>query len=158
MEYRRILVNIEYALETIQSCLYILDICNKINVQIENGKYYSAMKSLQDLQDNHLKKVASFQFAEQIKAAVPGLMERIQGFVLRDLKSWLTLWVYYFNVAALLIVRIKENSKSIGRQAMRNTVIKQDRLKLKETAHKAEGLSVNAFVIMEIALTEENDS
>ncbi len=53
---------------------------------------------------------------------------------------------------------IKENSKSIGRQAMRNTAIKQERIKAKTKNHRQNSSSVNIFVVLEIALTEENDS
>ncbi|KAJ3293591.1 hypothetical protein HK104_004343 [Borealophlyctis nickersoniae] len=44
IENRRTLLNIETAMDALQSCLFVLDIANKVNTHIENRKYYSALR------------------------------------------------------------------------------------------------------------------
>ena len=40
-------MNIESALETMHSCLFILDMASKVQARIENNKYYTALKVFQ---------------------------------------------------------------------------------------------------------------
>lgn len=37
-------MNVELALETMQSCLFILDMANKVQTRIQDRKYYTALK------------------------------------------------------------------------------------------------------------------
>ena len=37
-------MNVELALETMQSCLFILDMANKVQTRVDNRKYYTALK------------------------------------------------------------------------------------------------------------------
>ena len=41
---KKILNNINLTISTLKHCLSILDKTNKINIQIENHKYYSALR------------------------------------------------------------------------------------------------------------------
>jgi len=41
---KKILNNIDLTINTLKHCLSILDKTNKINIQIENHKYYSALR------------------------------------------------------------------------------------------------------------------
>jgi hypothetical protein len=46
VENQRKLLNVEITLEAVQSCLFVLDIINRISVQIANKKYFSALRVL----------------------------------------------------------------------------------------------------------------
>ncbi|KAI8855048.1 hypothetical protein BC829DRAFT_108304 [Chytridium lagenaria] len=47
IDYRKVLQNIEVALESLQVCLFVLDVSNKVSNQIDNRKYYSALRLLE---------------------------------------------------------------------------------------------------------------
>ena len=66
IENRRRLLNIEYALECVQSCLFVLDICARVSIQISNRKYFSAIRMLQELHDTHLKLIQNYSFSKLI--------------------------------------------------------------------------------------------
>ncbi len=51
------------------------------------------MKLIQEIDQSHFKKLAPFQFTDQIKNSLPVLRDRIQQFVLRDVKNWLTTYI-----------------------------------------------------------------
>jgi exocyst complex component 6 len=44
VDNRRKLLNVEVTLEAVQSCLFVLDIINRISIQIANKKYFSALR------------------------------------------------------------------------------------------------------------------
>lgn len=44
MEHRRMMLNIETAIDKLQTCNSVLDIVSKIYQQIQNRKYYSALR------------------------------------------------------------------------------------------------------------------
>jgi hypothetical protein len=44
VENRQKLLNVEITLEAVQSCLFVLDITNRISIQISNKKYFSALR------------------------------------------------------------------------------------------------------------------
>lgn len=68
----------------------MLDLSKKIGEQIDNGKYYSALRSLDDLQHTHLKPLLPFaEFAGYLGAALPGERARIRDEVTKQLKTWL---------------------------------------------------------------------
>jgi hypothetical protein len=43
------LLNIEVAMEALQTCLFVLDVANKVNTQINSHKYYSALRVRQQI-------------------------------------------------------------------------------------------------------------
>ncbi|KAJ3045438.1 hypothetical protein HDV00_010308 [Rhizophlyctis rosea] len=65
IDYRRILLHIESAMDVLQSCLFVLDIANKVNSNIEGRKYYSALRE-----------------------RIPRLQDKIQDAVLQEMKEW----------------------------------------------------------------------
>ncbi|KAJ3271937.1 hypothetical protein HDV01_006071 [Terramyces sp. JEL0728] len=70
IENRQKLVNVELTLEAVQSCLFVLDITNRIAIQIVNKKYFSAIRAISWL---------------------PQVQDAIREAVLYDLKDWFTM-------------------------------------------------------------------
>jgi hypothetical protein len=44
IESRKCMINVEAALETMQSCIFLLDMASKVQTRIDQCKYYSALK------------------------------------------------------------------------------------------------------------------
>jgi hypothetical protein len=38
------MINVEASLETMQQCVFLLDMANKVQARIDNKKYYSSLK------------------------------------------------------------------------------------------------------------------
>ncbi|KAJ3164908.1 hypothetical protein HDU88_004888 [Geranomyces variabilis] len=118
---RHMLLNIELAVESLQSCLFVLDMANKVNANVENRKYYTALKMLEELQKTHLRPVMHYTFAKHMQEYIPIMQENIREVVLEEVQNWL--------------VNIRENTRALGKQAMVHIAEK----KYKST-HKAESL------------------
>ncbi|KAI8619618.1 exocyst complex subunit Sec15-like-domain-containing protein [Chytriomyces sp. MP71] len=89
IDHRKILLNIELAMETVQTCLFVLDVANKINSQIEKGKYYSSLRMLDDLQNTHLPRIVEYEFAKDMQHFIPTQRENIRQAVLKEIRLWL---------------------------------------------------------------------
>ncbi|KAK9448817.1 exocyst complex subunit Sec15-like-domain-containing protein [Limtongia smithiae] len=81
--------NVREATVALRQCLKVLNMTNKIHELIEQKKYFHALKSLDDLQKNHLYEVSHFEFAQRLRTSVPAMQDRIRQSVLTDLNNWL---------------------------------------------------------------------
>ncbi|KAK9468960.1 exocyst complex subunit Sec15-like-domain-containing protein [Lipomyces arxii] len=80
--------NVDEVTSALNRCLGVLNLTNKIHEMIEQKKYFSALKSLDDLQKNHLQEVDQFQFAQLIRNSVPVIRDTIRNDVMGDLNVW----------------------------------------------------------------------
>lgn len=81
--------NIDEAIDTLQACLRVLDMDSKVTGLIENGKYFSALRQLEDLQTTHLKPVLHYPFASLMLSSIPSSRNAIRESVTRSLKAWM---------------------------------------------------------------------
>ncbi|KAJ3023401.1 hypothetical protein HKX48_003318 [Thoreauomyces humboldtii] len=141
------LLNLELGVESLQSCLFVLDMANKVNASVENRKYYTALKMLEDLQKTHLRPLMHYTFAKYMQEYVPIMQENIRETVLQEVQTWL--------------VNIRENTRAVGKLAMEHVAIKKGKAK-----HKAaemirgvsiSGSSMNLGPVLDITANEEDD-
>lgn len=81
-------MNLDFSIDAVSSCLQVLDITNKVYELIRNGQRFAALKSLDDLQNIHLKEVHDFGFAQLINKNVPALTKVVRSDSLADLDVW----------------------------------------------------------------------
>ncbi|KAJ3373508.1 hypothetical protein HDU91_006451 [Kappamyces sp. JEL0680] len=147
VDSRQKLLNVELTLEAVQSCLFVLDISNRISIQIANKKYFSALRMIEELQTSHLKLVRGYTFSKMIASWLPQLQDAIRDAVLVDLKAWFTI--------------IKEGAPKIGKLALELTMLRQE--KANEIMHsKVSSLgsvkSLNHAASMDLIMNEEFDT
>eukprot|EP00842_Homolaphlyctis_polyrhiza_P005162 jgi/Hompol1/5647/HPOL_002014-RA len=145
IENRRILLNVETALETMQSCLFVLDIANRVGVQVSNRKYYSALRMLDELQNTHLSLISQFSFSKQIYDWIPYMQNAIREAVVEEMNNW--------------FVTVRDATDLVGRLAMELTVMRQDRameiLNSSRNNITKSGRNLNVGTSIEMAINEE---
>lgn len=104
---RQIEGNIANAIEGLGSCLPVLECYSKLARQVSEKRYYPALKTLEQLENEHLPKVENYRFAAQMKEAVPKLKENIKKSSEADFREFLE--------------NIREFSPKIGHKAMEHT-------------------------------------
>lgn len=104
---RQIEGNIANAIEGLSSCLPVLECYSKLSRQVSEKRYYPALKTLEQLENEHLPKVENYRFAAQMKEAVPKLKENIKRSSEADFREFLE--------------NIREFSPKIGHKAMEHT-------------------------------------
>lgn len=88
LDYKSTRINVDLSIDAVTACLQVLDITNKVYELIRNGQRFAALKSLDDLQNIHLKEVQDFGFAQLINKNVPALTKVVRTDSLSDLDSW----------------------------------------------------------------------
>ncbi|PLW38693.1 hypothetical protein PCANC_16027 [Puccinia coronata f. sp. avenae] len=90
LDARKVSSNIQETIDTLQSCLKVLDLSKKLSQQISERKFYSALRSLDELQFVHLKPLLGFAaFAGYLGEALPNEKMRIREEVTKQLNLWL---------------------------------------------------------------------
>jgi hypothetical protein len=111
--------NITDVSDSLKESLKILHAVNNAHDLIRKKKYYGALKSLEDLQNEHLLPTIQNKFATQYKLAdliqrsIPASQKSISEAVMTDLNTWL--------------YRIRETSQFLGEVAFYHTEQRRDR-------------------------------
>nr|KAJ3421176.1 hypothetical protein HK105_004310 [Polyrhizophydium stewartii] len=159
IDNRRTLLHIETALETMQSCLFVLDLANRVGVQVQNRKYYSALRMLDELQSSHLSLVSQFSFTGQIAEWIPKMQESIRESVVAEMNQW-----FVTCVSSLTLIKrlsAKETTEVVGRLAMELTAMRQERaveILASSRSNNKHGRGLNVGTSMEMAINEEYDT
>ncbi|KAK3357714.1 exocyst complex subunit Sec15-like protein [Lasiosphaeria hispida] len=111
--------NITDVSDALKESLKILHAVNNAHDLIRKKKYYGALKSLEDLQNEHLvpiiqnKYATQYKLADLIQKSIPASQKTISEAVMTDLNTWL--------------YRIRETSQFLGEVAFFHTKQRQDR-------------------------------
>lgn len=116
---RAVRQNIADASNALNESLKILHALNHAHDLIRKKKYYAALKSLEDLQNEHLvpniqnKYATQHKLADVIQKSIPALQKSISEHVMNDLNTWL--------------FRIRETSQFLGEVAFYHTELRRTR-------------------------------
>lgn len=110
---RKVESNIANTIDALSSCLPVLECYSKLLRQVEEKRYYPALKTLEILENEHLPKMEKYRFAAQMKEAIPKLKENIKQSSEEDFREFLE--------------NIRKFSPKIGEVAMRHTKQNQKR-------------------------------
>ncbi|KAI1303067.1 Exocyst complex component 6B [Halotydeus destructor] len=86
---RRIQCNAENAIEHLTVCLSVLEIYEKLVSQMNENKYYPALKTLEQLEHTYLPRVSKYRFAQAMCVKIPLIREQIKDASMKGLKDFL---------------------------------------------------------------------
>ncbi|ROW14441.1 hypothetical protein VPNG_03849 [Cytospora leucostoma] len=121
VDKRAIRQNVSDASNALNESLKILHAVNNAHELIRKKKYYAALKSLEDLQNEYLvpiiqnKYATQHQLADMIQKSIPASQKTISEAVMSDLNTWL--------------FRIRETSQFLGEVAFYHTEMRRARHK-----------------------------
>lgn len=111
LEARKVESNIACTIETLSICMPVLDCYSKLLKQVNEKRYYPALKTLEVLENEHLPKVSNYRFATTMKENIPKLKKEIKS--LEDFCEFLQ--------------KVRDYSPHIGERALRHTKETQKR-------------------------------
>lgn len=147
---RAIRQNIADAADAIRDSLRILHAVNNAHDLVRRKNYYAALKSLDDLQNEHLVPILQNKYATQhtladiIQRSIPSSQKTISEGVMTDLNTWL--------------FRIRETSQFLGEVAFYHTDLRRTRQR--ERVEKNEYMShfkLNSAIELVFDESEEFD-
>lgn len=112
IRYGRIVCNTESAIEHLTVCLPVLEMYNKLMVQMNEKRYYPALKTLEQLEHTYLPRISKYRFAQSMCIKIPQMREKIKEASMVDLKDFLE--------------NIRKLSNKIGEIAMRHAAQQQN--------------------------------
>ncbi|KAI9315513.1 exocyst complex subunit Sec15-like-domain-containing protein [Dichotomocladium elegans] len=118
IEARRVQKNVEDAIQALQKSLVVLELMNRTNHQLEAKKYYSALKTLDIVENDHLPEMPQYGFVKRLSQSVPVIQKSIKDSVMVQLREWLARYV-------------RSVSREIGSLAMQRMQERQDRWRAK---------------------------
>ncbi|XP_073999908.1 exocyst complex component Sec15 isoform X2 [Rhodnius prolixus] len=86
---RKVESNIAAAIHSLTVCLPVLTTYGKLQKQMDEKRYYPALKTLEQLEHLYLPRVANYRFSRQMKDNIPKLRENIKEASMSDLKDFL---------------------------------------------------------------------
>jgi exocyst complex component 6 len=111
LEARKVESNIACTIDTLSICMPVLDCYSKLLKQVNEKRYYPALKTLEVLENEHLPKVSNYRFATTMKENIPKLKKEIKS--LEDFCEFLQ--------------KVRDYSPFIGERALRHTKETQKR-------------------------------
>ena len=112
IKYRRVVSNTSQAIDHLQQCLPVLDMYAKLESQMEEKRYYPALKTLEQLEHTFLPRISKYRFAQSMCSKIPEIREQIKTASMTDLKDFLE--------------NIRQLSVKIGEIAMRAVAHQQN--------------------------------
>ncbi|XP_062352164.1 exocyst complex component 6 isoform X3 [Cinclus cinclus] len=97
--------NITTVVEKLQLCLPVLEMYSKLKEQMSVKRYYSALKTMEQLENLYLPRVSQYRFCQIMIENLPKLREEIKEISMSDLKDFLE--------------SIRKHSDRIGETAMK---------------------------------------
>ncbi|XP_073650286.1 exocyst complex component 6 isoform X5 [Tursiops truncatus] len=97
--------NITTVIEKLQLCLPVLEMYSKLKEQMSAKRYYSALKTMEQLENVYFPRVSQYRFCQLMIENLPKLREDIKEISMSDLKDFLE--------------SIRKHSDKIGETAMK---------------------------------------
>ncbi|KAF8351587.1 rsec15 [Amanita rubescens] len=89
LQNKKLAGNLDEAIDTLQACLRILDVVDRVGKMIHEGNYWSALRSLEDIQRLPATSLSQTPFYQHILSSLPSLRAQIKDAVTASMKQWL---------------------------------------------------------------------
>ncbi|KAJ7639038.1 rsec15 [Roridomyces roridus] len=89
LQSKKTAANLDEAIDTLQACLRVLDVVNRVGEMVREGKYWSALRSLDDIQSMPPTSLSQTPFFQYLLSSLPSLRGQIKDAVTASMKQWL---------------------------------------------------------------------
>ncbi|KAH9931767.1 rsec15 [Amylocystis lapponica] len=89
LQSKKTAANLDEAIDTLQACLRVLDVVNRVGEMIKEGKYWSALRSLEDIESMPPTSLSQTPLFQHLLSSLPSLRGQIKDAVTASMKQWL---------------------------------------------------------------------
>ncbi|KAH0587782.1 Exocyst complex component 6 [Termitomyces sp. J132] len=89
LQSKKTAANLDEAIDTLQACLRVLDVVNRVGEMIQEGKYWGALRSLEDIQSMPSTSLSQTPLFQHLLSSLPSLRAQIKDAVTASMKQWL---------------------------------------------------------------------
>ncbi|KZT29334.1 exocyst complex subunit Sec15-like protein [Neolentinus lepideus HHB14362 ss-1] len=89
LQSKKTAANLDEAIDNLQACLRVLDVVNRVGEMVQEGKYWSALRSLEDIRSMPPTSLSQTPFFQHLLSSLPSLRGQIKDAVTASTKQWL---------------------------------------------------------------------
>lgn len=89
LQTKKTAANLDEAIDTLQACLRVLDVVDRVAEMVREGKYWSALRSLEDIRNMPPTSLSQTPFFQHLLSSLPSLRSQIKDSVTASVKQWL---------------------------------------------------------------------
>ncbi|KAK7695756.1 hypothetical protein QCA50_000393 [Cerrena zonata] len=89
LQSKKTAANLDEGIDTLQACLRVLDVVNRVGEMIKEGKYWSALRSLEDIESMPPTSLSQTPLFQHLLSSLPSLRGQIKDAVTASVKQWL---------------------------------------------------------------------
>ncbi|CCM05576.1 uncharacterized protein FIBRA_07803 [Fibroporia radiculosa] len=89
LQSKKTAANLDEGIDTLQACLRVLDVVNRVGEMIREGKYWSALRSLEDIENMPPTSLSQTPLLQHLLSSLPSLRGQIKDAVTASVKQWL---------------------------------------------------------------------
>ncbi|KAI0332397.1 rsec15 [Cubamyces sp. BRFM 1775] len=89
LQTKKTAANLDEAIDGLQACLRVLDVVNRVGEMIKEGKYWSALRSLEDIESMPPTSLSTTPLFQHVLSSLPSLRTQIKDAVTASMKQWL---------------------------------------------------------------------
>ncbi|KAF8917838.1 exocyst complex component, sec15 subunit [Mucidula mucida] len=104
LQSKKTAANLDEAIDTLQACLRVLDVVYRVGEMVREGKYWSALRCIDDIQSIPPSLLLQTPFYQHLLSSLPSLRGQIKDAVTASMKQWL--------------LEIRNNSGQVGHIAL----------------------------------------
>jgi hypothetical protein len=110
---RHVRVNINHTLDTLRQGQYMVGLASKANKQINEQKFFSALKTLDQLQYVHLPRLSAYDVEKRLQISITHMKNRVKNTVKTDFERWAgTVQVKCALVGERMLARVNEEERA----------------------------------------------
>ncbi|KAI9001365.1 exocyst complex component sec15 subunit [Trametes punicea] len=89
LQTKKTAANLDEAIDGLQACLRVLDVVNRVGEMIKEGRYWSALRSLEDIESMPPTSLSTTPLFQHVLSSLPSLRGQIKDAVTASMKQWL---------------------------------------------------------------------
>ncbi|KAI0368063.1 rsec15 [Pilatotrama ljubarskyi] len=89
LQTKKTAANLDEAIDGLQACLRVLDVVNRVGEMVREGKYWSALRSLEDIESMPPTSLSTTPLFQHLLSSLPSLRGQIKDAVTASMKQWL---------------------------------------------------------------------
>ncbi|XWS36157.1 hypothetical protein CRYUN_Cryun20dG0060800 [Craigia yunnanensis] len=144
VEAQNVSKNVDFALQSVISCIKLMELCSRANHHLSNGSFYMALKCLDSIESEFQDKTSSSTLKRMLERKIPEIRSHIERKISKEFGDWL--------------VEIRVVSRNLGQLAIgQASAARQREEDLRMKQRQAEEQSRLSLRDCDYALEEDDD-
>ncbi|OVA02625.1 Exocyst complex subunit Sec15-like [Macleaya cordata] len=89
VEARNVSQNVSLALESVQICIRLIELCSRVNFHLSSNNFYMALKCVDALERDFLEKTPSVTIHRMLEKQIPAIRSHIERKISKEFGDWL---------------------------------------------------------------------